>query len=139
METRARSHTRESLNKPDEPQNRTRRLSEMSRLLVLFDSRPRLCRQRPRANNPDLSPLCKGVNSQPPVPLGLEHQAAGWESALRAASRLESREPRQLSFPLDMASCVRMRGRPSRPHANPAPHSLLFLRNPRSALQPDRA
>lgn len=37
METRARSHTRESLNKPDEPPNRTRRLLEMSRLLVLFD------------------------------------------------------------------------------------------------------
>lgn len=32
VETRVRSHTRESLNKPDEPQNRTRRLSKMFRL-----------------------------------------------------------------------------------------------------------
>lgn len=110
METCARSHTRESLNKPDEPQNRTRRLSQMFRLLVLFDvfgeTRLRLCRQGPGLTPPPhLSPLCKGVNSQPPVPLGLEHQAAGREFARFAPLRGRSAR-RQLGFRLDLARGV---------------------------------
>ncbi|MEJ1277415.1 hypothetical protein NN561_008329 [Cricetulus griseus] len=40
-----------------------------------------------RAHTPSLSLLGKGVNSQPPAALGLEHQADGRESALRAPAR----------------------------------------------------
>lgn len=96
METRVHSHTRESLNKSDESRDRIRKLSEMFRLLILFDIlRPRNAHFRWFQQGMGLvSPLTqtvvlKGVNSQPPVGLGLEHEAAGGESALRTAVRRE--------------------------------------------------
>lgn len=102
------------------------------------NARIRWRRQGPRLLSPPASALYAKVLTLN-YPSGLALNSKPLATNLRFAPlQVESLAPAGLL--LHLTRGVRMRGLPSGPQADPVPHSLLFLRNPRSArgLQPNR-